>query len=225
MEEHAYTQPNRGRADRAQPSASHMNIARAIHNGLPAIHIPRAAFDAPHRSTQRPTRRAPPADHRREALDLNEHGQKQATVEVVGAVRQTEEEEEDEDEEIDVEHVEEDDCMEYGDEAEIQEHVHVKTKSETAGTPQPTPLTRQTRSSTAAVNRTAQPPIADREKTPREDQETMRPAMVMLKHLKRTKPHVILPPINIKTVEEETALPPRQQEEWSTVTRHKQKRK
>ncbi|MPC59793.1 hypothetical protein E2C01_053821 [Portunus trituberculatus] len=103
-----------------------------------------SCYPHPPGSTQRPTRRAPPADHRREALDLNKHGQKQATVEMVGAVRQMEEEEEDEDEEIDVEHVEEDDSMEYGDEAEVQEHVHVKTKSETAGTPQPTPLTRQT---------------------------------------------------------------------------------
>ncbi|MPC56771.1 hypothetical protein E2C01_050737 [Portunus trituberculatus] len=171
---------------------------------------------------QRPTGRAPQADHRREALDVDEHCQNQTTVEVEGVEPKVKEE--DENEEIDVNHIEEDDDMEYGDEDEEQERVHVTTKTRTADTLQPTPRTRETRSSPAVVIRTAQPPTADREKATRESQETTRAVMPMLERLKRNNPHVKFPPTNIKIDEKDPALPTQQHEEWMTVRRrHKQK--
>ncbi|MPC88885.1 Y-box-binding protein 2-A [Portunus trituberculatus] len=65
----------------------------------------------------------------------------------------------------------------------------------------------------------------DRKKAARGTQETMRATVAMLENLKRANPHVILPPINIKIDEEDTALPTQQQEEWTTIRRHTQKNK
>ncbi|MPC80703.1 hypothetical protein E2C01_075291 [Portunus trituberculatus] len=118
---------------------------------------------------QRTTRRAPPADHRMEAIDVDQHRQNRTIVEVEGDEPKAEEEKEDEeeDEEVDVEYDDEDDDMEYDDEDEVQECVHVIKKTRTADTPQLTSRTRETRSPPAVVKRTTQPLTADREKAAR----------------------------------------------------------
>ncbi|MPC51030.1 Cold shock protein [Portunus trituberculatus] len=191
------------------------------HNGLPAIYILRTAFDVPHRSMQRTTRRVPPANHRTEAIDVDQRRQNRTKVKVERDEPKAEEEAEDEeeDEEVDEEYDDEDDDMEYDDEDEVQECVHVIKKTRTTDTPQPTSRTRETRSPPAIVKKTTHSLTADRGKAAGTSKKEIREALAKWEEIKIANPLVKLLPIKIKIDEDLVLLSQQEYEGWITVRR------